>query len=110
MGLDAVVASFEAWGYSILFRLAIGALEVLAGLALLFPVSARAGALALIPVMAGAVYTHVFRGTWLLASLIPITVLLLLAIVAARPYVERSVTTRPRRTRRASRDGVLPAE
>ncbi|MCK6554242.1 DoxX family protein [Candidatus Binatia bacterium] len=55
---EQAAAEFARFGYPQWFMLLIGALELLAGLSLLFPRSALPGALTLVPVMAGAVWTH----------------------------------------------------
>jgi uncharacterized membrane protein YphA (DoxX/SURF4 family) len=53
---------FRRWGYPEQFYLVIGAVEVIAGLALLVPRTASAGAVALVPVMIAAAITQITRG------------------------------------------------
>jgi putative oxidoreductase len=52
--------AFEHWGYPHWFLLAIGGLELLAGLLVLYRRTAPVGALLIITVMAGAMWTHVW--------------------------------------------------
>jgi uncharacterized membrane protein YphA (DoxX/SURF4 family) len=53
---------FRRWGYPDHFYLVVGAVEVIAGLALLVPRTASAGAVVLIPVMIAAAITQIARG------------------------------------------------
>jgi uncharacterized membrane protein YphA (DoxX/SURF4 family) len=53
---------FRRWGYPDHFYLVIGAVEVVAGLALLVPRTASAGAMVLIPVMIAAAITQITQG------------------------------------------------
>ena len=53
---------FEVWGYPDGFYLVVGAIEVVAGIALLLPRLASAAALLLMAVMAGAAGTLFFHG------------------------------------------------
>jgi uncharacterized membrane protein YphA (DoxX/SURF4 family) len=53
---------FRRWGYPDHFYLVVGAVEVIAGLALLVPRTASAGSLVLIPVMTAAAITQIARG------------------------------------------------
>ena len=50
--------AFERWGYPVWLRLAVGAVEVAAGVMILVPWTAAYGALALAAVMAGAWVTR----------------------------------------------------
>ncbi len=79
-GAEPMVERFSAWGYSAGFLRFIGALEALGGLLLLVPKLAAWGALILIVVMAGAVYTHLTSGIG--SPLIAIVCLVVLAVVA----------------------------
>lgn len=54
---DQAVHEFQRFGYPPWFMLVIGAIEVGAGLCLLFPSTALFAALALLPIMAGAAWT-----------------------------------------------------
>jgi putative oxidoreductase len=53
---------FRRWGYPDQFHLVVGAVEVVAGLALLVPRFASAGAIVLVPVMIAAAITQITRG------------------------------------------------
>jgi len=53
---------FERWGYPDHFYLVVGAVEVVAGLALLVPRLASPSSLVLIVIMIGAGATHVMHG------------------------------------------------
>jgi putative oxidoreductase len=53
---------FRRWGYPDHFYLVVGAVEVVAGLALLVPRFASAGAIVLVPVMVAAAITQMTRG------------------------------------------------
>jgi uncharacterized membrane protein YphA (DoxX/SURF4 family) len=53
---------FRRWGYPDYFYLVVGAVEVIAGLALLLPRTASAGAIVLVPVMIAAALTQITRG------------------------------------------------
>lgn len=75
--LDFEVAAFERWGYPVWFMYFTGVVEVAGGIGLLIRrLSALAGA-CLIPVMLGAVATHIMHAEWgilVLASLILVAV------------------------------------
>lgn len=62
-GVQQHVDNFARWGYPDWFRLVVGALEVVAAALLFARRFAFFGALALVIVMAGATYTHLFRAT-----------------------------------------------
>jgi uncharacterized membrane protein YphA (DoxX/SURF4 family) len=53
---------FQRWGYPDHFYLVVGAVEVVAGLALLVPRTASAGAIVLVPVMVAAAITQITQG------------------------------------------------
>lgn len=59
---EEVANQFESWGYSAEFAVAIGILEILGGVMVLIPRVAFYGALILIVIMVGAVYTHISTG------------------------------------------------
>jgi uncharacterized membrane protein YphA (DoxX/SURF4 family) len=50
--------SFMRWGYPRWFQLTIGALEIIAGMAVLVPKSAPIGAVIIVLIMVGAMWTH----------------------------------------------------
>jgi len=54
------IRAFEHWGYPDWFRYAIGVIELLGGLLLLWSRSAPVGAMLIVMVMAGAMWTHVW--------------------------------------------------
>jgi putative oxidoreductase len=56
------IRMFAAWGYPSWARQAIGAIEVLCGIALLVPRARRPACAALLAVMAGAAVTHLTHG------------------------------------------------
>jgi putative oxidoreductase len=79
-GNPVIVQHFAAWGYPDAFRVLVGVLEIMGAVGLL---SSRLGSIAatlLGLVMAGAVYTHVFRGEPIFA-LVPAGLLALLVVV-----------------------------
>jgi len=57
-------AAFDRWGYPVWFRIAVGVVEVVGGVAILLPWVASWGAAALTAVMAEAVVTRAFDGWW----------------------------------------------
>jgi putative oxidoreductase len=59
MGMPDHIAHFTGWGYPVWFMYLIGVAETLGGLALLYPRTATLASGVLVPVMAGAVFTHV---------------------------------------------------
>ena len=85
---------FRAWGYPDGFHLVIGAIEVIAGIGLLFPKVASASALLLAIVMAGAAATQVLRGGRNGVGEI-VFMLLLLGLAALRWRDRLRLTTRP---------------
>jgi putative oxidoreductase len=83
-GSPAWVSRFQRWGYPDHFYLIVGALELLAAIALVIPRVAKWGALVLIVVMAGATATHaVYREPQVTTTLI------LLASLAIIVYLRR---------------------
>ena len=54
--------AFRAWHYPRWFRVAVGVWEVIAGVLVLIPRSARFGAVMIIIVMIGGMLTHVYWG------------------------------------------------
>lgn len=62
-GAERHVRGFEHWGWPDWMRLVVGAVEVTASVLLLIPRVTYFGACALVVVMAGATYTHLFRAT-----------------------------------------------
>lgn len=60
-GAEQHVKGFAHWGWPAWMRLAVGAVEVTSAILLLVPRAAFFGAGALVVVMAGATYTHLFR-------------------------------------------------
>lgn len=87
-GSPAWLSKFHRWGYPDHFYLAVGIVELLAGMALLIPRVAKWGALVLIVVMTGATATHgVHREPQV------ITTLVLLALLAIILYLRRERAT-----------------
>jgi uncharacterized membrane protein YphA (DoxX/SURF4 family) len=87
IGVPEFVEGFARMGYPSWFRLLIGGIEVVAGLALLVPRLAFYAAGALGVIMIGAIYTTVISGELGLGILVPIVCLGLLALVA---YLRRT--------------------
>lgn len=86
-GVERHVQGFEHWGYPQWFRLVIGAVEVISAVVLLIPRMAFFGAGALMVVMAGAVYTHLFRASG--EGLMAIAPLVLLGLAGLVAYARR---------------------
>lgn len=86
-GVERHVQGFEHWGYPQWFRLVIGAVEVISAVVLLIPRMAFFGAGALMVVMAGAVYTHLFRANG--EGLMAIAPLVLLGLAGLVAYARR---------------------
>lgn len=80
IGTEQAVEGFKSIGYPAWFRVLVGLIEVVGGVALLIPKVALESASFLIIVMLGAVFTELFLGD---NVLIPIGVLLLVGSVAA---------------------------
>jgi putative oxidoreductase len=79
-----IVESFARWGYPAWATLAVGLAQMIGAVMLLVPHRAPLGAAGLGVIMSGAVTTHVLHGE-LLASLVPLALLVLLGIVTFRP-------------------------
>lgn len=62
--LDFHVESFERWGYPMWFLYAVGLLEVVAAIGLLWPKTASVASGALLAVMLGAIATHLIHAEW----------------------------------------------
>jgi hypothetical protein len=88
-GAPEMIALFDAVGVGQWFRYATGALEVLGAVLLLVPALAGVGALVLVPVMLGAVLTHLF-----VIGGSPAIPLGLLAVVASVAFARRDRTLR----------------
>jgi len=58
VGLKLVIAEFEKWGYSSQFRLLVGVYELIGAALLLVPATAIIGLWWFVPLMLGAMYTH----------------------------------------------------
>lgn len=84
--VSAVIGRFGEWGYSTTFRQFIGASEVISALLLLFPRTAIWAAGYLSIIMAGSIYTHIAYGTYALAA-IPLVLLLVLVFLAYERYL-----------------------
>jgi putative oxidoreductase len=89
---------FTGWGYPGGSHVVVGAIELLAAIALLFPRSAAYAASTLALVMLGAAATHLFYAEW-----INVGFTLTLAVVFA-------VIARVRMSRRSRVGGVAPQE
>ncbi|MBX3295791.1 MAG: DoxX family protein [Acidobacteria bacterium] len=81
MGEAEVAANFVRWGMPSFMLPLIGALEVAGGLGLLIPRLAGLAAAGLIPVMIGALFTHLSHGEMDMAP-VPFVVLIVLAVIA----------------------------
>jgi putative oxidoreductase len=57
-GIRPVRRAYARWGYPEWFRVAIGAIELEAGLLAAFDTTQRLASLQLMPIMAGSIYTH----------------------------------------------------
>ncbi len=75
---------FEKWGYFDNFFYLIGAIEVIAGVMLFIPKTVRYGAIAIVPVMVGALITHLLHDETILGPALP------LALLAVVLYVRLS--------------------
>lgn len=62
-GAETHVLHFAHWGWPDWLRVVVGAVEVTSAVLLLVPRVAFFGGCALVVVMAGATYTHLFRAT-----------------------------------------------
>lgn len=81
MGEAEVAANFARWGMPSLMLTLIGALEVAGGIGLLIPRLAGLAAAGLIPIMIGALFTHLSHGEMDMAP-VPFVVLAILAMIA----------------------------
>jgi uncharacterized membrane protein YphA (DoxX/SURF4 family) len=82
-GTDIVIERFQAWGYPTALAKVVGLVEILGGLALLYPPFASLGALALSLVMVGAIATHIAYGAAAFA-VVPLVLLVGLVWIAGR--------------------------
>lgn len=103
---SAILGSAGDWGYSPGFRMFIGASQIVASAALLFPRTATWAAGYLTIVMAGALYTQIAVGAYLLA-LYPVVLLAGLAFVAYERYLWRKKAPSAERERSVE-DHALP--
>lgn len=78
VGARFVVGLYALWHYPFALRWAVGVVEAIAAVALAFPSISKVGALLMMPVMLGAIYTHLFRGV---PSLAVVPALLLVPLV-----------------------------
>lgn len=62
MGVEDLVQNFQKWGYSDIFRYAIGGFEVAGVIGLFIPSVRKLAAMGIIGLMIGAVYTHMSNG------------------------------------------------
>lgn len=81
--IEFEVRGFEHFGYAPWFMYAIGALELGAGLALLFRRAATLAAFLLVAVMVGAAFSHLRAGDGVLMAMPALAFLALLAAVGA---------------------------
>lgn len=93
-GAERHVQGFAHWGLPDWMRLVVGALEVTAAVLLLVPRVAFFGACALVAVMTGATYTHLFRATGE-GGMAGLT-LVLLSLAAVVAYLRRPAALRRR--------------
>jgi putative oxidoreductase len=91
---------FSRWGYPPGTASAIGMLEILGGLGVLFPKWRRAAALILVALMIGALCTHLLNAEF--SRVVPPLVLGCLALLVSS-HRERSSTPRPTRPPRGVR-------
>ncbi len=85
LSMDAMVLAFQRWGLSDSLRFVVGMVEAVAGVMLMFSFVHRIAAVMLMPVMMGAVYTHVFRGDWAILAMVPLLMIGVLIWIAFRP-------------------------
>lgn len=64
VGSPDMLASFAKWGYDSWFMYVIGAIEVASAAALLLPALSFFGALGIIAIMLGALFTHATHGEY----------------------------------------------
>jgi len=87
-GAPMWVERFLAWGYTDTFRVLVALSEIAGAIVLLIPRIASIGAVGLAIVMLGAIFTHLFHGSAVVAIL-PLVLVMLLA------YVGRERLPRP---------------
>jgi uncharacterized membrane protein YphA (DoxX/SURF4 family) len=87
-GVPTWVERFQAWGYTDMFRVLVALAEIAGAIVLLIPRVASIGAVGLALVMLGAIFTHLFHGSAVVAIL-PLVLVMLLA------YVGRERLPRP---------------
>lgn len=88
--------AFQHWGYPLWFLFVVGGIELVAGLLLLWRRTAPVGALLIICVMAGAMWTHYwidFRPKEAFHELVPMT-LALIVLTVRRPELRALLTRR----------------
>jgi uncharacterized membrane protein YphA (DoxX/SURF4 family) len=97
LGMEFVLERFESWGYPVVFAQLIGMLELCGAIGLLVPRVASVAAIGLMLVMFGATYTHIFRGSPLLA-IVPLACIAALGVIAQRRLnvPERGLIKAPR--------------
>ena len=86
-GIEEWAVRFDAWDYPHLFQLAIGGIELVGGVMLMFRKLSSLVAVGLGVLMVGAIYTHVARGAAIYA-LVPLMVIALLAVVGITRWPE----------------------
>lgn len=86
-GIEEWTITFQGWDASHGFQLAVGLVELVGGVLLLWRRLATVVALGLGAVLLGAIYTHVFLGTPV-AALVPLGLMVLLAVVAITRWRE----------------------
>ena len=82
---------FSAWGYPDQFLLVIGAVELLAGVGVLIPVTAIPAASLIIVVMVGAAVTHLIHGEIQVITNAIMIALCLIVIYGRRDRLPRKV-------------------
>lgn len=90
VGVAAVLERFSEWGYPTQFAYVIGLVEVIAGIGLIVNRTVRYGALLLLAVMAGALFTHALAGEWGRFPIVAIFVIALWAIYYFVPSLDSS--------------------
>lgn len=81
MAMDMAVAAWENWGYPTWMMYAVGAVEVVGAVLLLFRRTAFYAAVALLAIMPGAVVTHILAAEWAIIAL-PVVTGAILATIA----------------------------
>jgi len=77
-GNEVTAQHFQEWGYASWLLQAVGCLEFIGALLLIFPVTATSGALLLSLIMAGASYTLLSHEVWKTFTITGICLVLLL--------------------------------